>query len=336
MTPGAGDPAGPDWGLVATVKAAPEKVAAFVAHHLSLGAARIWLYFDDPDDAAFDLVARIPQVTATRCDTDHWERLRTRPERHQNRQSRNAQAAYKACLLPWIGHVDVDEFLWPSRPGETVAGILGTLPPDQLTLRMEPFEAMHDPSLPDDVFTARLFRGPLKQRFAHLREPVLGSYAAILPEGHLSHTNGKSFFRTGIQQLSPRLHGAFLNGERLSGPAFDRRLRLLHFHAQDREAWLNALPFRLTRGAYQYHAEMQAHLANAGPEEIGFFYDRTQLLTADLASLLTGEGRLVEADLGLRNRIAALARSLPGTAPYQGNDPLRQGDERLHGGEEQR
>lgn len=298
----------PDWGLVATVKAAPEKVAAFVAHHLSLGAARIWLCFDDPADPTAEPLSRLPRVTTIRCDDSHWDRLHGRPDRHQNRQSKNAQAVYRACPLPWLGHLDVDEFLWPAQP---VAEILGSLPPGQPTLRMEPFEAMHDPALPDDIFTARLFRGPLKQRFAHLRPPVLGAYAAILPDGHLSHTNGKSFFRTGIPGLSPRLHGAFLRGERLPGPPFDRRLSLLHFHAQDRQGWLQALPFRLTRGAYQYHAELQTHLAAAGPEEIAFFYDRTQCLPPDIAQLLREEGRLIEADLGLRRKVAELKPPAP-------------------------
>lgn len=292
-----------EWGLVSTVKAPPEKVLAFIAHHLSLGAARIWLYFDDPEDPAYDLVADLPQVTPVRCDDTRWATAGNRPDRHQNRQSRNAQAAYRACRLPWLGHIDVDEFLWPSRP---VSEILADYPADQPTLRMEPYEAMHDPSLPDDIFTARAFRGPLKARFAHLRTPVLGSYAAVLPEGHLSHTNGKSFFRTGVPGLSPRLHGAFMNKERLPGPPFDRRLRLLHFHAQDRDAWLAALPFRLTRGAYQYHPELQDLLSNAGPEEIAFFYDRTQILTPDLADILRGESRLIEARLRLRDLVAAL------------------------------
>ena len=292
-----------EWGLVSTVKAAPEKVLAFVAHHLSLGCARIWLYFDDPDDPAFDLVADLAQVTPICCDEIRWATAGKRPERHQNRQSRNAQAAYRACRLPWLGHIDVDEFLWPSIP---VAEILASVPPKQWTLRMEPHEAMHDPSLPDDIFTARQFRGPLKLRYAHLRVPVLGAYAGILPEGHLSHTNGKSFFRTGIQGLSPRLHSAFYRKERLPGPPFERRLRLLHFHAQDRAAWLDALPFRLTRGAYQYHPELQAHLETAGPEEIGYFYDRTQSLSPDLAALLREEGRLIEADLTLRAKVEVL------------------------------
>lgn len=290
-----------DWGLVSTVKAPVEQVLAFAAHHLSLGAARLWLYFDDPADPALPYVAAHPRITAIPCDDEHWERLRGRPDRHQNRQVKNAQGTWKACRLPWLGHIDVDEFLWPAQP---VASILASVPPEQPTLRMEPFEAMHDAALPDDIFTARAFRGPLKPRFAHLRLPVLGTYAEILPEGHLSHANGKSFFRTGVPGLSPRLHGAFLRGERLPGPAFDGRLPLLHFHAQNRAAWERALPFRLTRGAYQYHAALTAHLAAAGHEEIDYFYTRTQTLTPEITAMLRSEGRLIEAELGLRAKVA--------------------------------
>ncbi len=80
----------------------------------------------------------------------------------------------------------------------------------------------------------------------------------------------------------------------------------MHFHAQDRAAWLAALPFRLTRGAYQYHPDLQELLSKAGPEEIAFFYDRTQRLTADTAGLLRSEGRLIEARLQLRDLVGAL------------------------------
>ena len=301
----------PDWEIVATVKAPVEKVAAFVAHHISLGAAQIRLFLDDPTDPGFAEISALPRTLVTRCDDAHWQALGRRPERHQNRQSKNAQAAYKASTLPWLAHIDVDEFLWLG-PGETVADILASLPSDQLTLRMEPYEAMHDPDLPDDILSARLFRGPLKPRFATLRPPALGEYETILPEGHLSHTNGKSFFRTGIRGLSPRLHGAFRDGARLAGPPFDPRLALLHFHAQDRQAWLEALPFRLTRGAYQYHAELQAHLQEADAHEISRFYDRTQQLAPETAQMLHEKGRLIEAALGLRHKVSGLsARSVP-------------------------
>ncbi|MCB6177688.1 glycosyltransferase family 2 protein [Rhodobacter sp. Har01] len=297
-----------DWALVATVKAPQEQVLAFIAHHLDLGAARIWVYFDDPDDPAFATVSRIRGVTAIRCTAQHWAQGNGRPERHQNRQARNAARTYRLCELPWLGHIDVDEFLLPDRP---MGEILAALPAPQSMLRVEPFEALHDPALPDDIFTARAFRGPLKQRFAFLHGPIFGRFAPMLTDGMLSHVVGKVFFRTGIKGLTPRLHGASRNGERVPGLPVDPRVKLLHFHAQDRAAWIAALPFRLQRGAYQKRDAMRAALAGASPEEVEAFYRETQMLSAEKAAMLRSEGRLVEVDLSLRRKVVQmLARRL--------------------------
>ncbi len=293
------------WALVATVKAPGEKILAFLAWHLDLGASQITLCFDDPDDPALALIAaqHLPRLRLIACDAAHWQAAGGRPERHQNRQAKNARMVYRSCEAAWLGHIDVDEFIWsPEPPG----ALLGALPPSQIMCRMEPFEALHDPDLPDDIYTARAFRGPLKQAHAALRGPVLGDYATILPEAMLSHSAGKVFFRTGVPGLSPRLHGAFIGGERLPGPGFHPGLRLLHFHAQDREDWLTALPFRLTRGAYQYRPEMQAWLASASAEEVADFYLATQRARPEAAALLHDAGRLVEARLDLRRRVADL------------------------------
>lgn len=294
------------WGLVATVKAPLPQIEAFLAHHLDLGAARITLFFDAPDDPALAVLREEAALRAVvklvGCDAEYWARHGTRPERHQNRQARNCLRCYRASDLDWLGHIDIDEFLLPSAP---VSEILASAPPDQVMLRAEPFEAMHDAALEDDIFTARHFRGAFRQpNHHHLRPAILGPYAALLPLGLLSHSAGKAFFRTGIRGLQPRLHGAFLDGERLPGPDFDPRLRLLHFHAQNRAAWLAALPFRLTRGAYQYHPELQAHLATASPEELATFYEATQCLNPEKAALLAKEGRLVAAKLDLRAKRA--------------------------------
>lgn len=290
------------WGIVATVKAPVGKIWAFAAWHLHLGATRIFLCFDDPDDPAIGHLDH-PRLALLRCDTAHWQPLGGRPDRHQNRQSKNAAHVYRQAGLDWLAHVDVDEFLFPDRP---MAQILSGLMPDQFLCRAEPFEAMHNPALPDDIYTATEFRGALKPRHTALRPPVLGRYAEVLPEAMLSHANGKAFFRTGVPGLSPRLHGAFRDGQRLEGPPFQPGLALLHFHAQDRAAWLAALPFRLTRGAYQYHPALQEFLASARPDEIDAFYAETQILTPQKRELLRSEGRLVEARLALRDKVAQI------------------------------
>jgi hypothetical protein len=289
------------WGLVATVKAPEEKVQAFVAHHLSLGAAHIWLYFDDPEDPAHATLARHPRVTATLCDATYWQG-KNRHDRHQNRQARNAREAYRQADVDWLGHIDVDEFVLSTRP---VAAVLSEMPARDPVLKLEPFEALHDPALTDDIYTARAFRGSLRSLPPALLLRVLGEDRKIVPEGLFSHRVGKVFFRTGIKGLSPRLHSVMLQGERLATPHWHPDLKLLHFHAQDRQAWLTALPFRLTRGAYQFRAELQAYLASADPAEIDHFYSRTQVQAADTADDLLAAGRLILADLGLRQKVRA-------------------------------
>jgi hypothetical protein len=367
-----------DWALACTVKAPLDQILAFVAHHQMLGASAITVFFDDPADPAFDGVRHLPGVTAIRTDEAYWQALcGHRPERHQNRQSRNIQTAYKTTELPWIGHLDVDEFLWPGPgigsgvgtgdgaspqndgrarlksspgPGPGAAdgggvvraglaagaapwpdatapdpGWIGTLldavPKDLLTLRAAPFEALCDLDAAPAAskagmgpFRARWFRGNLRgDARAALRARLFGPYAALLPEGLLSHAVGKSFFRTGVKGLSPRLHGAFRHGERVIGPPFSPDLVHLHYHAQDRQAWLDLLPFRLSRGAYQYRPELAAYLAAADADERLRFYDQTQAFRAEDAEALTSAGCLIEARIDRQAQIAGL--TLAGKAP---------------------
>ena len=40
----------------------------FVNYHLNIGVDHIYLFFDDPTDAAADALARRARVTAVRCD----------------------------------------------------------------------------------------------------------------------------------------------------------------------------------------------------------------------------------------------------------------------------
>ena len=106
------------WGLVATIKAPEEKALAFAAHHLSLGADHLWLFFDDPESPIPAALANHPRITATLCDAAHWTHVgKKRPPAHQNRQTQNARLTYRALAhTDWIIHIDVDEFLLTPRP----------------------------------------------------------------------------------------------------------------------------------------------------------------------------------------------------------------------------
>ena len=293
------------WSIVSTLKAPEEKLLAFVAHHLSLGADHLWLFFDDPAQAIPTPLANNPRVTVTLCDEDHWLRAcKKRPPQHQNRQTQNARLTYRALVTTdWIVHIDVDEFLLPSRP---IASILGETPTDTIAMRLEPFEAMHDPLLQEDIYTAREFRGALRLDHWLYRRPVLGRYRKVIIDGMLSHSVGKAAYRTRVPGLLPRLHAVMLNKEIIKPQNWQPEIKLLHFHAQDKAAWLAALPFRMTKGAYQFRPPLQAFLAEATPDEINAFYRRTQTLSLDVRDELVTAGRVIIADLGLRQKVQAL------------------------------
>ena len=296
-----------DWGICATVKATPDQVLAFVAHHLGLGASQVWLHFDDPDDPAFEVASGLAGVEAIRCDEDYWTALMGRgPGKHQNRQSRNMQRVYAQTRLPWVAHIDVDEFLHPTQP---IDRVLRALPQDQNLLRLPPFEALYDPAAPDDIFTSRYFRAALRGNADEAaRARVFGIYAPLLPSGVLSHSAGKCFFRTGLSRFEPRLHGAFRAGARVAGGAFCPDIALLHFHAEDPIRWKDRLHFRLTKGAYQYNPPLQDWLSNASAPEIDQFYDAVQTVRDDLLQRLRKETILRETHLHLRQRVETLLR----------------------------
>lgn len=302
------------WGVCATIKAPTEQVLAFVAHHLELGAGRIWLHFDAPDDGGYEAVNAIPRVTAVRCDEAYWQGLiGRRPDKHQNRQSRNMQRVYALADLPWIVHIDVDEYLLPVGD---IGTLLDGITADQPVLRVAPWEALHDPALPDDIFTARHFRAALRGGSnTGARDRVFGRYAPLMKDGVLSHAAGKCFFRTGLSRFEPRLHGAFRAGLRVDGGVFSDQLALLHFHAEDPGRWRERLAFRLTRGAYQYNPPLQEWLMAASEPEIEAFFAAVQTVTPAMLARLQDEGILKEADLGLRAKVASFQAVAKATSP---------------------
>jgi len=293
----------PSWGLVMTVKAPEEQILAFIAHHLSLGASHFWFYFDDPDDPAFARIARLPRVTATRCTNWYWALRGGRPMRQQIVQIRNVRDAQRRCRLDWLGHIDVDEFLHASRP---IADMLAEIPADVPNLAMDAFEAMHDPELPDDIFTARHFRATLRNQHTALRPAIFGPMTNYMTRGSISYPHGKSFCRPRAKGASLRVHSVFVNGKRLQTP-FHPDLRVLHFHAQDPADWRRALPFRLAKGAYHHPGleAFRAFIATADEEALTEFYTETMTLTPEKIALLEAHGLLVTADLGLREKVKA-------------------------------
>jgi hypothetical protein len=215
----------------------------------------------------------------------------------------HARHAYTRARTDWLAHIDVDEFLHALRP---LGHILDAVPDDLRALKVEAFGAMHDPLLPDDIDTARAFRGALRHEFWPKLSAALGDYRKIIRDGMLRHAVGKVILRTGVPGMQPKLHGAMIDGTFVNTPERDTEIQLLHFHAEDRKAWLTALPFGTGKGACQFKPALKSFLQQADAEDIDRCHLKTQVLPVDLAEDLQALGRVLIVDLRLRQKVQAL------------------------------
>ena len=294
-----------EWGVCCSAKAPLAQLLAFVAWHKHVGATHIWVHLDDADVISAQVLNQLDGVTAILCDDAYWSStLGMRPKRQEPRQSYNMQRVYGQAALPVIAHVDVDEYLYSDRVIADVLDGIGDAP----FMRVAPAEALHDPSLSDDIFTARQFRLPFANGTpAADKIAVLGDYAALLRKNMLSHKVGKSFFRIGVDGLVPKIHaGSFGKDTPPLHVAVHPDVLVLHFHAQDKAAWLEALPHRTVNGAYRFNEPLSDFLAEANAADVDAFYEATQVATPDLVAALAAQGLLVEADLKLRKKVDAL------------------------------
>ncbi len=233
------------WGIVSTIKAGAEDILRFAAHHLEMGAHRLYLYLDAPCPDAFGHLKAHPKIRVITCDDTYWGKQgRTkgrRPAKHQVRQSANATRAYHrqaAADVDWLLHCDVDEFLWSPAP---VAATLAELPTEALCARVRPLEALAGgdgsafKTLADETASAAAY----------------GPFGADLRGGFLSHTQGKLFVRCGQPRLEFRIHNAFVDDTPNPGQAELAQMELCHFHARDWDSWLAHYQYRLRKGSYR-------------------------------------------------------------------------------------
>lgn len=238
------------WGIVSTIKAPLEEIERFAAHHLELGASRLYIYLDEDNETAFKSLKKHPKIRVFRTHGDHW-RSKSRPEKHQVRQTANARHAYrrKAGDVGWLAHIDVDEFLWPQRP---IAAQLAELPETCMVARVRPIEALsaQGQDLPEGV---TCFKAMTNDRKARQRESeaIYPTYGTHLNGGFLSHVAGKLFVRTGHADVAFRIHNALFGDEMNPGQQELPEIELCHLHATDYAHWLAHYRYRLAQGVYR-------------------------------------------------------------------------------------
>ena len=233
------------WGIVSTVLAPPAEVLRFVAYHLELGAHRIYIFLDDEIPEAYRPLKAHPKVRVQTCTPEWWrKRKKKRPVKHQPRQTLNATRAYKRVDdVDWLAHIDVDEFMVPTRP---VADVLADLPASVDVGRMRPMEQLADGD--GTAFKAYLPPGPERNNITNDIFPTYGNY---LRGGFVSHSSGKVFIRTGMPDITIRIHKAFRGDDEIVDIRELTQIDLAHCHAPSWTQWYSRYRYRLEKGAYR-------------------------------------------------------------------------------------
>lgn len=311
------------WGIVSTIKAPVRALLEFAAHHLDLGAHRIFIYFDDDNRAGFDILKAHPKLRPVLTDDAYWRGLgMKRRVKHQSRQFENARHAYgRAGDVDWLAHIDVDEFLCPSRP---LAAQLADLPAACLCARVRPVEALAAVGAEQPLYA----KACAQDRATRQRqtETLYPDYGAHLNGGFLSHVAGKMLYRTGIPDLKVNIHNVFVGSnpeQQNPGQVELTETELLHCHAKSWEAFLAAFHYRLEKGSYRaelkpnrpqdmggltLHEMFNALHDSDGEAGLRHFYDQVCTATPAHLTALDGMGLLRRPALDLA---AAVARHFP-------------------------
>lgn len=287
------------WGLTSTIRAPLPEIARFAAHHIELGAQVLHIHLDAPDAEAEAFLDRHPAIRVTQCDESYWRASeRRRPEAHQVRQALNATQSLRDGLgVHWLGHLDVDEFLLPQRP---MSELLAEVPLGAAFARVAPAEALAPESgLPQHFKTTHKHAGQPKS----VLQEIYPTFGAHLYGGFLSHTSGKVFARTGIEDTRLGIHTLKYRGEDATNRHRLGEVWLAHLHARSWEQFRADLEFRQTLGSYRKSSERpemgQAELLAFLTEEEGddglrALFDEVCADTPALRARLSARGMLID------------------------------------------
>lgn len=298
------------WGVICTTNADTQDVLNFCAHHLDIGAERLFIYLDAPNDRTLAALKAHPKIRPVLCDDAWWAKRKGRPAKHQVRQVLNARhACNRRADVEWLTHIDVDEFLLPERPMHRV---LDDMPVTALCGRIRPIEAL---APEDDAEEIRYFKAmhvDLEERLA-ASDRVFPKFGPYLSGGFLSHVAGKMVFRAGIG-MKVKIHNCFLDDDDNPGEVAMPEVSLAHLHAESWQEWRKRFDYRLAKGSYRpdlgpppgrrkggvnMHQLFNELIASEGEDGLRSFYLEVCAATEALRSRLQAEGLLREVSLDL-------------------------------------
>lgn len=105
---------------VTTIKAPIYQTIDFVNYHLNIGIDHMYLFFDNPNDKAIDILKNYEKITCIRCEDKYWRILKKSQKLSiENKQRFNSKIALKMALqkgYDWIAHIDSDELIYVKKP----------------------------------------------------------------------------------------------------------------------------------------------------------------------------------------------------------------------------
>ncbi|TKD21335.1 hypothetical protein FBT96_09580 [Rhodobacter capsulatus] len=185
------------WGVVSMVDEPGPLVAAFVGHHLALGAAEVHVCLDRPNPEARDLLAGVPGAVLHEDGEDDW-RFRgfgRRPENINARQKYHASRILARTRLDWLLHCDCDEYLQPS--GDAIAALLDRVPQAANWVQVPVAERVEIRGRPMADIFGGAFRLPWDAFETEGAQVYDDRVRALLTLGLCGHVVGKAIARSG-------------------------------------------------------------------------------------------------------------------------------------------
>ena len=144
-------------------------------------------------------------------------------------------------------------------------------------------------------------------------------YGAYVKGGFMSHVAGKLFVRTGLPDVTVRIHNTF-QGDTMNPAEVElEQIELAHVHVKSWATWLAAYRYRLEHGSYRaelapsraqanngmnLHALLNQIEAEAGQDGLRAFFAEVCADTPQLRARLQGHGLLRQVRLDLDAKVA--------------------------------
>lgn len=289
------------WAVVTLTRNSRAEFERFLAWYRRMGAARIVLYFHDPNDPNIALIEDASDVQPMILTDALLEELGIRRDDHASLQEQVGTHAYASLDTDWLLRVDMDELIYPTS-GETLSQVLARVPPEVEAPVIQPMEVLPGMT-PDGKLRLR------REMEADVLAEIYGDCAPYLKnrKGLLGHRMGKSICRCGLADIEIRTHTARYSDKRrpIRRPRLSATdgVYLLHFNAEDFWAWQAKVSFRARNASFDPALsarlrELEA-MEEAGAEAMADLFERLNVFDAARFQRLVDLGAGMTLDLGL-------------------------------------